>query len=73
MSIDPKIREAIKDAVAHLGQPEGLAHKLDSWFEAIATDNERITDKQLTEKRLEMLYDEVLLDANATDEEEEAS
>lgn len=71
MSIDPKIKEAIKDAVIELGQPEGLARKLDSWFEAVATSNEDIANNQLTEKRLEMLYEDVKLDA--TDDEGESS
>lgn len=71
MSIDPKIKEAIKDAVTELGQPEGLARKLDSWFEAVATGNEDIANNQLTEKRLEMLYADVQLDG--TDDEGDAS
>ena len=73
MSTDPKIREAIKIAVSDSGQPDGLARKLDSWFEAIATGNEKITDKQVTENRLEMLYEEVKLDTDATDDEVEPS
>ena len=71
MSIDPKIKEAIKAAVTELGQPEGLARKLESWFEAVATGNEDIANSQLTEKRLEMLYADVQLDQ--TDDEEDVS
>lgn len=73
MSIDPKIKEAIKIAVSESGQPEGLARKLDSWFEAIATGNEKIADKQVTESRLEMLYEEVKLNTDAMDDKEESS
>ena len=71
MFTDPKIKEAIKDAVTEFGQSEGLARKLDSWFEAVATGNEDIANKQLTEKRLEMLYEDVQLDT--TDDEKDAS
>lgn len=59
MAIDPKIKAAIKTAVEEAGQAEGLARKLDSWFEAIATGNEDITDRQSAYRHLELLYEEV--------------
>lgn len=71
MTIDPKIKEAIKTAVTESGQPEGLARKLDSWFEAIATGNEDINDKQSAHRHLELLYEKVQLNADATSNEKE--
>ena len=73
MSIDPKIREAIKTAVAELQQSEGLARKLESWFEAVATGSEDITNLQSTSRHLDLLYGEVQLEAGEMSNEEEVS
>lgn len=59
MAVDPKIKEAIETAVTESGQSDGLARKLDSWFEAIATGNEDIADRQSAYRHLELLYEEV--------------
>ena len=53
-----KIRESIESAVSEAGQTEGLAHKLHLWFQALASGNEEINDRQSTEPRLEILYEE---------------
>lgn len=58
MSIDPKIRLAIETAVRDAGQPDGLAHKIARWFEAVASGNENITDRQSANRHLELLYEE---------------
>ena len=73
MSIDPKIKEAIKTAVAELEQSERLARKLESWFQAVATGSEDITDLQSTGRHLEVLYGEVQLEAGEMSNEEEVS
>ena len=59
MSVDPKIQEAIEAAVAEAGQPTGLARKLIRWFEAVASGNEDIHDRQAAYRHLELLYEEV--------------
>ena len=59
MNVDPKIQEAIEDAVSAEGQPHGLSHKLIRWFEVIATGSEELTDRQSTFARLELLYGEL--------------
>jgi len=69
MAVDPKIKEAIKTAVAESGQSDGLARKLDSWFEAIATGNEDIADRQSANRHLELLYEEVQSGAPAAGDE----
>ncbi len=68
MAIDPKIKEAIEGAVAEAGQPPGLARKLMSWFEAIATGNEDIANRQSAYRHLELLYEEVQTGTAAIDD-----
>jgi len=58
MSMDQKIKEAIETAVREARQPEGLARKLASWFDAIASGNEDINDTQSANRHLELLYEE---------------
>jgi len=58
MSVDPKIKEAIEPAVEEAGQTPSLARCLGRWFEAIATGNENINDRQSADRHLELLYDE---------------
>lgn len=69
MAIDPKIKEAIVASVIDSGQPEGLARKLVSWFESIATGQEKIDDRQSADRHLELLYREVCVASQTTDEE----
>ena len=69
MAVDPKIREAIENTVTEEGQPDGLARKLVRWFEAIATGNEDIQDKQSANRHLELLYSEVQTDVKAIEDQ----
>lgn len=69
MAIDPKIKEAVVTAVINSKQPEGLARKLISWFESIATGQEKIADRQSADRHLELLYREVCVTPQTTDEE----
>ena len=61
MSMDPKIKIAIDESVKEAGQPDGLALKIVRWFEAVASGNENITDKQSAHRHLELLYEEIEL------------
>lgn len=56
--MDKKIQDAIREAVGEAGQDAGLARKLESWFEAIASGSEDINDKQSAYRHLELLYDD---------------
>lgn len=56
MSIDARIKNAIKDAVKEAQQNPSLADKLIAWFEALATENESFDDKEAVSRWLEMLY-----------------
>ena len=56
--MDKKIQDAIREAVTEAGQDLGLARKLESWFEAIASGSEDINDKQSANRHLELLYED---------------
>ena len=66
--MDPKIKAAIEMAVSEAAQSQGLARKITRWFEAIASGNEDITDRQATDRHLELLYDEVQTSSRQVDE-----
>ena len=53
MSVDPKIKEAIELAVEEADQSPALSRKLFKWFEAIASGNEAINNKQSAYRHLE--------------------
>ena len=59
--MDPKIAEAIEQVVHDAGQNEPLARRLIAWFNAVASGNEDINDRQSAERHLELLYGEVQL------------
>lgn len=63
MAIDKKIQDAIREAVTESGQDLALARKLESWFEALASGNEDISDKQSSNRHLELLYDDTHVSA----------
>ena len=54
--MDPRIAEAIYQAVREHGQSRELARKLVRWFDAIASGNEDPFDKQSADRHLELAY-----------------
>ncbi|OHV67155.1 hypothetical protein LCM4577_26750 [Mesorhizobium sp. LCM 4577] len=76
MSLDLKIIDAIRAAVDGEGQPSNLARRLVAWLEAIADESEDINDIAATDRRLEIIYEAVLVDeeddANETDDNGES-
>ena len=67
MTTDPKIQEAIELAVEEAGQSQALSRKLVQWFEAIASGNEGINDRQSAYRHLELLYDETQIQTGNED------
>ena len=67
MTTDPKIQEAIELAVDEAGQTQALSRKLVRWFEAIASGNEGINDRQSAYRHLELLYDETQIETGNED------
>ena len=57
MALDPRIKQAIVEAVEESGQSEALASRLSAWFEAVASGNEDINDKESAVRHLDVLYD----------------
>lgn len=55
MSIDDEIRHAIDEAVRSEGQPLALSQALVAWFEAIATGNESLEQRDAVRRRLELV------------------
>ena len=64
MSIDARIRNAIVDAVREAHQNVSLADKLTAWFEALATENESLDDKESVSRHLEILYQATEVDVD---------
>ena len=56
MSIDQKITDAIRGAVASAGQPEAVALRLVAWFESLAEGNERLEDPDSVERHFDLLF-----------------
>ena len=71
--MDPKIAEAIEKVVLDAGQREPLARRLIAWFNALASGDEDINDRQSAERRLELLYGEVQLTGPSANTETEAN
>lgn len=69
MTVDPRIKEAIDAAVEEAGQSQPLSRKLIRWFEAIASGNEDINDRQSAGRHLELLYEETQTPAGLSDSE----
>lgn len=71
MSVDPKILEAVKAAVAAAEQPPALARRLVAWLEAVGDESEDINDVAATDRRLEIIYEAVDLSTEVVDEASE--
>ena len=61
MAVDPRIAKAIEHVVHGAGQSPALARRLIAWFNAVASDNEDLNDRQSANRHLELLYGEVHL------------
>lgn len=57
MAIDPKIEEAISEAVKEAGQSEAVARKLSAWMNAVTSGNEDVNNIQSARRHLDLLYE----------------
>ncbi|MGY0486712.1 CxC ATPase DNA modification system associated small protein [Streptomyces sp. WG-D5] len=57
MSLDSKITESIREAVAEAGQDSKLAQRLIAWMAAVTSGNEDVNDSDAAERRLDVLYE----------------
>jgi hypothetical protein len=60
MNVDKRVVTAIKEAVEELGETPALAQKITAWLDAIAGGNARLSDRDSTERHLELLYGSVM-------------
>jgi len=56
MSLDPKISNAIREAVANAEQEPALANRLITWMEAVTSGGADLNDPSDADRRLELLY-----------------
>lgn len=67
-SIAPEVRNAIRRAVEHAEQPEGVANKLISWIDRVASGGESLVDAESVQRHLDVLMD--ALDVEPVKEEQ---
>ena len=60
-----EIEEAIRTAVVEAGQDESLSRRLVAWFDKVSSGNERLTDRESTDRRLDRLYEDTILPEDA--------
>jgi hypothetical protein len=56
MSLDKRVETAIEEAVKELGEKPALAEKIKAWLEGLVTGNDRISERDSTERHVELLY-----------------
>jgi hypothetical protein len=57
MTLDPRVREAIVNAVAAEGQSTALADRLLAWFEALSSNDTSLEDRDAVTRHVELLYE----------------
>ncbi len=73
MSIDPKIEQAISEAVRAAKQSPNLATKISRWFESIATGSEDINDKSSAYRHVDLLYTDVNVNTEKFEENDDST
>jgi len=67
MNLDKRVVTAIEEAVKELGESPALAEKITAWLDSLAGGNDRLSDRDTTERHVELLYQTVLV---GTEEEQ---
>ena len=57
--MDPRIKQAIRDAVQESGHPESLSRKIAQWYHEIASGNEEVSDLQSAYRHIDGLFRDV--------------
>jgi maltose-binding protein MalE len=68
MSLDSKVTEGIRDAVAEAEQDPKLAQRLIAWMTAVTSGNEDVNDSDAAERRLDVLYESTTTSRSETEE-----
>jgi hypothetical protein len=64
MNLDKRVITAINEAVEEAGETPALAQKIVAWIDSLAGGNARLSDRDSTERHLELLYRNVVAEAD---------
>jgi hypothetical protein len=59
MTIDRRVVTAVEQAVEEAGESPALAQKIVAWLESVASGNTRLSDRDSTDRHLELLFQQV--------------
>lgn len=59
MNLDSRVIAAIKEAVGEAGETAALSQKIIVWLDSLASGNARLSDRDLTARHLDLLYEAV--------------
>ena len=62
--IDPRIRDAIKEATLKAGQSDQVASRLNNWLEKLLDGTEKIEIRESVFNHLEVIYDAISLETD---------
>ena len=57
--MDPRIKQAISDAVQETGQPESLSRKIAQWYHEITSGNEDVSNPESAYRHIDGLFRDV--------------
>lgn len=60
MNLDRRVIAAIDEAVRESGETPALAQKITAWLDSLAGGNSRLSDRDTTERHVELLYQSVV-------------
>ena len=58
--MDPRIKEAISEAVRETGQPESLSRKIAQWYHEITSGNEDVSNLESAYRHIDGLFRDVV-------------
>jgi hypothetical protein len=59
MSLDKRVEIAIDEAVQEIGETPALAEKIKAWLGSLVAGNDRLAERDSTERHVELLYSSV--------------
>ena len=57
--MDPRIKQAIEDAVRESGHPDSLSRKIAQWYHEIASGNEEVSDRHSAYRHIDGIFRDV--------------
>jgi hypothetical protein len=56
MSLDKRVVTAIDEAVKEMGETPALAERIKAWLDGLVSGNDRLSERDSTERHVELLY-----------------